>query len=152
MVSCTSNTIYEKPKDLIPKDSMIDLLTDMYLASAATNNRNSLINKEANYMMLVYKKYQIDTTRFYSSNNYYTSLIDEYAEILGAVKKRIDSLDKKYRKERSVIDSIKAEERLLKNKDKIETLDLKAIKSKKNKGKLNLNKFKSEKSEEKELK
>ena len=35
LLSCTSNTIYKKPKDLIPKDSMVALLTDMYIASSA---------------------------------------------------------------------------------------------------------------------
>ncbi|PJC58354.1 MAG: DUF4296 domain-containing protein, partial [Flavobacteriales bacterium CG_4_9_14_0_2_um_filter_35_242] len=31
--ACTSNTIYKKPKDLIPKDQMVDLMVDMYMAN-----------------------------------------------------------------------------------------------------------------------
>jgi hypothetical protein len=33
--SCTSNTIFEKPKDLIPKDTMSLLIQEMMIASAA---------------------------------------------------------------------------------------------------------------------
>jgi len=32
-LSCESKVNYEKPKDLIPKDQMIDLLTDMHLVN-----------------------------------------------------------------------------------------------------------------------
>lgn len=107
LVSCTSNTIYKKPDNLIPKDSMISLLTDMYIASSAKNQKNKFLKREKNYMFLVYEKYRIDSTRFDASNTYYTSKVDEYAEILKKVKKNIDSLDVLYRKKQEVQDSIK---------------------------------------------
>ena len=107
IVSCTSNTIYEKPEDLIPKDSMVSLLTDMYVASSAKNQKNKFLKREKNYMILVYEKYKIDSTRFDASNIYYTSKVDEYAEILKKVKGNIDSLDVLYRKKQEVQDSIK---------------------------------------------
>ncbi|MDO6674180.1 DUF4296 domain-containing protein [Tenacibaculum sp. 1B UA] len=107
IVSCTSNTIYEKPEDLIPKDSMVSLLTDMYVASSAKNQKNKFLKREKNYMILVYEKYKIDSTRFDASNTYYTSKVDEYAEILKKVKGNIDSLDVLYRKKQEVQDSIK---------------------------------------------
>ena len=40
LASCTGNTIYEKPEDLIPKDSMILLLKDLYIASSAKSIKN----------------------------------------------------------------------------------------------------------------
>ncbi|KAF9659448.1 MULTISPECIES: DUF4296 domain-containing protein [Tenacibaculum] len=107
LVSCTSNTIYKKPDNLIPKDSMISLLTDMYIASSAKNQKNKFLKREKNYMFLVYEKYRIDSTRFDASNTYYTSMVDEYTEILNKVKKNIDSLDVLYRKKQEVQDSIK---------------------------------------------
>ena len=58
LASCTSNTIYKKPKDLIPKDSMVALLTDMYIASSAKNRKNKFLKKEKNYVVLVYEKYK----------------------------------------------------------------------------------------------
>ncbi|MGG8497404.1 DUF4296 domain-containing protein [Tenacibaculum sp. TC6] len=106
LVSCTSNTIYKEPKDLIPKDTMIALLTDMYLASSAKNIKNKFLKKESNYMVLVYNKYKIDTIRFDRSNKYYTSKADDYSDMLKKVKKNIDSLDKKYRELQRVKDSI----------------------------------------------
>jgi len=107
IVSCTSNTIYKKPENLIPKDSMVSLLTDMYIASSAKNQKNKFLKREKNYMILVYEKYKIDSTRFDASNTYYTSMVDQYTEILNKVKKNIDSLDVLYRKKQEVQDSIK---------------------------------------------
>lgn len=107
IVSCTSNTIYEKPKNLIPKDTMVSLLTDMYIASSAKNHKNKFLKREKNYVFLVYDKYKIDSTRFDISNAYYTSKIDEYSDILKLVKKRIDSLFDTYEEEYVLQDSIK---------------------------------------------
>ena len=35
LTSCTSNTILKKPVDLIPKDTMVLLLTDLFIAKSA---------------------------------------------------------------------------------------------------------------------
>ena len=35
--NCTSNTIYKKPTDLIPKDTMVILIQEMLIASASKN-------------------------------------------------------------------------------------------------------------------
>ena len=86
---------------------MISLLTDMYIASSAKNQKNKFLKREKNYMILVYEKYKIDSTRFDASNTYYTSMVDQYTEILNKVKKNIDSLDVLYRKKQEVQDSIK---------------------------------------------
>ena len=40
LVSCKGNTIFEEPIDLIPKDSMVLVLKDLYLASAAKGVKN----------------------------------------------------------------------------------------------------------------
>lgn len=111
LVSCTSNTLYKKPKDLIPKDSMITLLTDMYIASSAKNVKNKLLQKEKNYVILIYEKYKIDSTRFDSSNEYYTSKIEEYTDMLNVVKSNIDSIQEVYMNKRMVQDSIKKKKR-----------------------------------------
>ncbi|WP_299118698.1 DUF4296 domain-containing protein [uncultured Tenacibaculum sp.] len=106
LASCTSNTIYKKPKDLIPKDSMISLLTDMYIASSAKNVKNKFLKKEQNYVVLVYEKYKIDSTRFDTSNDYYTSKIEEYTDILNSVKSNLDSLQNIYTEKQEAKDSI----------------------------------------------
>jgi hypothetical protein len=82
LVSCTSNTIFEKPKDLIPKDTMSLLLQEMIISTSAKFIKNKNNQKNINYMPFVYERFKIDSTRFESSNYYYMSTIDLYQEIL----------------------------------------------------------------------
>jgi hypothetical protein len=97
LATCTSNTIYKKPKNLIPKIKMVDLLVDMYLANAATNIKNKDLKKKINYMPLVYDKYGIDSLRFNISNEYYMSRIDDYEllykEVESRLKKILDTIE-----------------------------------------------------------
>ncbi len=123
LVSCTSNTMYKKPENLIPKDTMISFLTEMYIASSAKNYKNKLLKKEKNYVLYVYNKYKIDSARFDVSNAYYTSKIEDYTEMLNKVKSNIDSIQKIYEKKQEISDSVK-----LKKKRKL--LDDKALSKK----------------------
>jgi len=104
--ACTSNTIMKKPKDLIPKDQMVDLLTDLILANGGDNVKNLNLKRNTNYFPFVFDKYQVDTTRFKESNYYYTSRIDDYDDILGEVNERLKTLKKMYEEEIKVADSI----------------------------------------------
>lgn len=87
--SCTSKTILEKPKDLIPKDTMVLLYTDLYIARSAIHEKNSNNERNVNYMPLVYKKYLIDSTRYKRSNFYYTSKLVEYDIIFKKVRENL---------------------------------------------------------------
>ena len=98
--SCESKVNYEKPEDLIPRDSMIDLLYDMHLAVGTTNLRNKKMEKDRNYMSLVYEKYKVDSTRFAISNIYYTSQAVEYEEMFEEVERRLELLHEKYENKR----------------------------------------------------
>ena len=109
--ACTSNTIIKKPKDLIPKKQMVDLLTDLFLANGGDNIKNINLQRNINYFPLVFEKHQIDTTRFKESNYYYTSTIDGYDEILGDVDKRLKALKKQYDDENKLKDSLKRKRR-----------------------------------------
>ncbi|PCI06773.1 MAG: hypothetical protein COB73_09440 [Flavobacteriaceae bacterium] len=91
--SCTSNTIFEKPKNLIPKDSMIDLLVDMQLAVGARSGKNLDGKYGLDYMPLVYEKYRIDSARFTESSFYYSTDIDHYTKILKTVKARLKKMN-----------------------------------------------------------
>lgn len=84
--ACTSNTIYKKPEDLIPKNQMVDLLTDMYLANASTNIKTKKLERNLNFMPLLYEKYGVDSLRFQNSNRYYMSRIDDYEAIYKKVE------------------------------------------------------------------
>lgn len=105
-VACTSNTIIKKPKDLIPKEQMVDLLTDIFLANGGKGIKNLHLQRNVNYFPFIFEKYQIDTIRFKESNYYYTSRIDDYDEILGKVNMRLKALKKQYDTEIRLTDSI----------------------------------------------
>lgn len=110
LVSCTGKTIYKKPKNLIPKDSMVLLLSDMLFASSTGHIGLDDYRRDIDFMPLVYEKYKIDSTRFFESNLYYTSLIADYEKLLKEVEKKMkekrDFYEKKVR-EKDSLDNIK---------------------------------------------
>lgn len=122
--SCTSNTIFEKPTDLIPKDTMSLLVQEMMIASSATYIKNKNMERNINYMPLVYERFQIDSVRFQTSNLYYMSKIDEYKLIFedakNSLKKQKAYFDKiKSTKDSLRLDSIKRNKDLKKNIDSV---------------------------------
>jgi hypothetical protein len=114
LFSCTSNTIFEKPKDLIPKDSMSLLIQEMMIASSSKFMKNKNLEKKINYMPLVYDRFRIDSIRFQNSNLYYMSKIDLYKEIFENAKTSLE-------KQKSFFDDIK------KRKDSLRKDSLKNI-------------------------
>tara|TARA_R110002073_G_scaffold123234_2_gene266851 strand:- start:33882 stop:34301 length:420 start_codon:yes stop_codon:yes gene_type:complete len=121
-LACTSNTIYEKPKDLIPKDTMTLLIKELFIASASKNIKNKNLQRRISYIPLVYNKYNIDSTRFISSNFYYTTQNHEYKGMLSKILvdlKKEQIAYSKIKKERDSIakDSI-AKITLLQKKEK----------------------------------
>ena len=106
LASCTSNTIFKKPKDLIPKDTMSLLLQDMMIASSAKFVKNINKQKKINYISFVYDKYKIDSIRFQNSNFYYISKIDLYEEIITDAKVKLENKKKFFTKLKATQDSI----------------------------------------------
>ena len=94
VLSCTSNTIYKKPDDLIQKDLMIELIGQMQIANAARSSKNLNKERSLEYMALVYNKYGIDSARFARSNFYYSTKIDEYKKMMQQVKADLNQLKK----------------------------------------------------------
>ncbi len=117
--ACTSNTIYKKPDNLISKNVMADILTDIYIAEGARSVHNKELERLVDYMPLVYEKYKIDSVRFAESNFYYTTKIDDYEKILKTVDSRLKAMKVKYdlvlKKEDSIRNSnIKKDKSLIK--------------------------------------
>jgi hypothetical protein len=107
MVSCTSNTIFEEPKDLIPKDTMSLLIQEMMIASSSKHVKNNNLEKKIEYMYLVYDNYKIDSNRFKTSNSYYMSKIDVYQEIFEDAKSNLERQKEIYEKINNRLDSIR---------------------------------------------
>ena len=87
---CNSNSV-EKPKNLIGKDKMVDILYDVSLLEAIkTQNINGgMTVKMGNDY--IYKKYKIDSIQLAKSNKYYASDIVEYKKMFEKIKERLNA-------------------------------------------------------------
>lgn len=82
----------KKPKNLISKAKMVDILIDAKLLGSATYvNKNIMQNHGIDAGNYVFKKHGIDSLQFALSNEYYSYYIKDYEEIYNNV---IDSLEK----------------------------------------------------------
>ena len=93
--SCQDIKKPEKPQNLISKEKMTAILTDVYISNAARSINNKLL-KEYHIKLdsLVYKKYQIDSLQFAESNAYYSSNLKVYTQIITSVEERLIVLQK----------------------------------------------------------
>lgn len=93
LVACTSTG--EKPKNLIEKDKMINVLYDLSLLQAirSQNIGGGVENKAINDY--IFKKYKIDSVQLAQSNKYYASDMEEYKSIFEGVKAKLEEESKK---------------------------------------------------------
>lgn len=96
LISCTS--AIEKPKKLIEKDKMVDILYDIALLEAikSQNVNGGISSKKANEFL--FKKYKIDSLQWEENNKFYASDIEEYKKMYEEVKKRIQDETQKANK------------------------------------------------------
>lgn len=131
LVSCTSNTILEPPKDLIPKDTMSLLIQEMMVASSSEFIKNKNLQNHLNYMPFVYDRFKIDSSRFQRSNLYYISRIDDYIKVFEDAKKSLDDSLSYYKEIKRKRDSIRRDSlnalKKKKNQKKADTLQNKTI-------------------------
>ena len=91
MFSCNNIEKPKKPDNLISKDRMVDVITDISLMTAAKSMNKDLLEKNAiNPQNYIYEKYNIDSVQFAESNNYYAYDVKEYEEIYVIVKERLE--------------------------------------------------------------
>jgi len=96
LISCTS--AIEKPKKLIEKDKMVDILYDIALLEAikSQNVNGGISSKKANEFL--FQKYKIDSLQWEENNKYYAADIEEYKKMYEEVKKRIQDETQKANK------------------------------------------------------
>lgn len=126
IISCVEKGM-EKPKNLISKDKMVDLLYDMHISNKTRNIKNLEKEKNSNYHAIISEKHQIDSTRFKESHAYYMYYIAEYEAIYKKLEARFDTVFKKQEIIIKIADSIKK----LKDQKRIDSLKL--LKDKKRK-------------------
>jgi hypothetical protein len=121
-LSCNNNSIEKpkKPKNLIKKDKMVEIIYEMTIFTAAKGVNKKLIeNKGILPEDYIYEKYNIDSTQFAQSNEYYAFNLDSYEDIYAKVKQKLQ-------KEKTYFDSIidaEAKQKKLLNKKQREERD-----------------------------
>lgn len=113
ILGCGDSDRPSKPNNLIPKDKMSDIIYDVFLLNAAKGINKRVLEKNGIMPQdYVFKKYNIDSLQFATSNNYYAYDTDTYEGIMEKVKQRIEF-------EKKINDSINAKEE--KKQDSIRT-------------------------------
>lgn len=93
--ACQNVKLPEKPKNLIGKDKMVDVLTEAYLANAARSIDNKAILAEGIKMdSLFYTKFGVDSLQFAQSNAFYAADVNTYITIFQEVEARLDNMEK----------------------------------------------------------
>ncbi len=118
-VGCNTIDRPKKPKNLIAKDKMSDIMYDLYILNAAKGVNRKLL--ELNGIMpldYIYTKYGIDSLQFVDSNTYYAYDTEVYTKIIekmsGELEKDKERYEKLVNEEQKVADSLKAIEMSLK--------------------------------------
>lgn len=85
-----------KPKNLISKEIMVEVLTEAYMANAARSvNNQAIIDKGIQMDTLIYGKFGIDSLQFVQSNAYYATDLNAYLEIFQKVESRLKAKQQK---------------------------------------------------------
>ena len=119
IMGCNSVDRPKKPKDLISKDKMSEIMYDLYILNAAKGLNKKVL--ELNGIMpsdYVYKKYGIDSLQFAQSNTYYAYDTEVYAALVEKVKANLEREKELYEKlttqEQEREDSIRKVDRKIK--------------------------------------
>lgn len=117
VASCYKFKEPEKPKNLISKADMVNILIDLKIIASVTavDDIKVLDSNNVQSQKYVYKKYNIDSTQFALSNNYYAFHLKDYEDIytkvldsLEALSRFYEALELKELKEKITQDSLKA--------------------------------------------
>ena len=96
ILGCQNVERPEKPKNLISKEKMVDVLTEAYLANAARSvNNQAIIDKGIKVDSLIFKKFEVDSVQFAKSNDYYAADTNMYLDIFQKVEARLVAMEKK---------------------------------------------------------
>lgn len=116
-LGCQNVDYPKKPKNLISKDKMVDILTESYLANAARSIDNrAILDKGVKIDSLIYRNFGVDSLQFASSNAYYAADVNAYRDIFVEVETRLTAMQKE-------MDSIWERERLQKDSLDIPKVD-----------------------------
>ena len=128
LMSCQDIKEVEKPKKLLNKSEMKDLVYDMVLLDAAFGvNERRLKELDIEMLEFLSKKYELDSNDLKQNILYYNLRFDENLSIYQEVKDSIERLDRVYIDRAKEIDSLEKLERdrkdsISRSKDSIKKL------------------------------
>jgi hypothetical protein len=87
----------KKPDNLISEATMVNIMYDAFLLNSAKGiNKRMLENNGIYPEHYIFEKYNIDSTQFANSNNYYAYDIKTYESILSRLREKIEADKRKY--------------------------------------------------------
>ena len=106
MGSSCEKPIVEKPKDLVSKDKMIDMLTDIHISESMYQTRRYTSQDmrkitEADLYYSILKKYDVADSTFERSLIYYSSLPKEYERIYSRVLNKLNEMEQEINKQKN---------------------------------------------------
>lgn len=103
--------VMQKPENLIPGNTMSEILYDLALINAAKSTNPAILQENhIELMEYIYDKYGIDSAQFVNSDTYYASKPNVYETIYERVKTRLEREKEAFEEERKrVSDSIRIE-------------------------------------------
>lgn len=88
LLNCDSHAP-EKPKNLIEKDMMVDILYDLYVINALKSNDAKFLSRGVTPAKFIYHKYKIDSLQFAQSDFYYASDLEDYEKLYERVTEKL---------------------------------------------------------------
>ena len=87
----------EKPRQLIKKEQMVEILSDLAIYSASKSQDRKLVeSKNVDIHLFLSNKYNIDTTTLKQNIDYYASDLETYMQMQEQVKAFLEKEKKKY--------------------------------------------------------
>lgn len=116
LISCQDIEEVERPKDLIPEQKMVEILTDLSLINSAKNYNKRLLEQTGlKPDEFLYQKHSIDSLRLARSTRFYASKSAQIERIYQKVQENLEvmrvDLELIREEEERVKDSIKLLER-----------------------------------------
>lgn len=98
--SCAEEVV-KKPEDLIPRDTMTELLYEMAVLNAAKSTNKAILEEQFDDPTeFLFKQYGVDSLQFVKSDVYYASQPLVYESIYKEVEARLDKEKKAFEEAR----------------------------------------------------
>ncbi len=88
-ISCKDTTV-KKPKNLIERKKMVDIIYDLALLEAAKSQTSGTLSYPKP-IEFIKNKYKVDSLTFAQSTQYYASDIKDYKKMYNEVKERLNA-------------------------------------------------------------